>query len=657
MKNKKGFTLVEILVTIVILSILILTIIASITKYIEESHNIYDENTRKEFLLSGKNFYADNTSRIPTSTSNAINDIVTAQELASKNYLTKTLKDSNKNNCMEESYVVVRYNENNKANPSYIACIKCGNNESLTLKTEKEYCKKEIIERPKTCNPQIIETTKNENNKTQIKYYLTEEYIEFEIDKIKVQEQTVLINANLSLISTTDEYKTSNIKYTLWKYNNTSYEKVKTESLEKGNKQVLLKNKEQDYKIQKYKITFTANDNSINMKKDNINIDLNVETQIQYNFNYKEQAQEFKVPSEGKYKIELWGAAGNYYPKKMKDQVGKGAYTSGVINLEKGTILYIYTGKNATDEGDFNTSSFNAGSTAAGKIKYTSGYHNSSSGGGATDVRLIKGKWNDESSLKSRIMVAAGGGGTQYFNNENTKSSIIVEGKGGAGGGLIGYQGYQKIIETYSKEIWDIQETDGTTTKAEIEKPFSYVSGGTQMQGGKTNLCHPNGCNAENKGKDGTFGIAGSGSTSEAGGGGGGGYYGGAGGGLVYPLKKTTSGMCHSSGAGGSSYISGHTGSISYANRNNKSCIETGNNPETYKGTTTESCSYYNNEPKYIFTKTLMIDGLNYRWTNKRENKLAKNYSNNSSGKARITALTKDSSATFKKEGAGNCKK
>ncbi|MFR6022533.1 MAG: glycine rich domain-containing protein [Clostridia bacterium] len=30
-------------------------------------------------------------------------------------------------------------------------------------------------------------------------------------------------------------------------------------------------------------------------------------------------------------------------------------------------------------------------------------------GGGATDIRLVSGEWNDFESLKSRIMVAGGG--------------------------------------------------------------------------------------------------------------------------------------------------------------------------------------------------------------------------------------------------------
>src|SRR5690606_21349938 len=35
-------------------------------------------------------------------------------------------------------------------------------------------------------------------------------------------------------------------------------------------------------------------------------------------------------------------------------------------------------------------------------------------GGGATDIRLVSGAWNNTASLRSRIMVAAGGSGSSW---------------------------------------------------------------------------------------------------------------------------------------------------------------------------------------------------------------------------------------------------
>jgi hypothetical protein len=49
-------------------------------------------------------------------------------------------------------------------------------------------------------------------------------------------------------------------------------------------------------------------------------------------------------------------------------------------------------------------------------------------GGGASDVRLVAGAWDDPTGLKSRIMVAAGGGAGAQVS-------------GGAGGALQGFNG------------------------------------------------------------------------------------------------------------------------------------------------------------------------------------------------------------------------
>ena len=115
--------------------------------------------------------------------------------------------------------------------------------------------------------------------------------------------------------------------------------------------------------------------------------------------------REYIAPTSGWYKIELWGAAGG------GTNGGKGAYTSGIIYLEGNDHLYFYVGEKGNK-----AATFNGGGSASGS------YY---AGGGATDVRLISGAWNDTDSLNSRLMVAAGGAGGGPS-------------AGGAGGTLIG---------------------------------------------------------------------------------------------------------------------------------------------------------------------------------------------------------------------------
>ena len=184
----------------------------------------------------------------------------------------------------------------------------------------------------------------------------------------------------------------------------------------------------------------------------------------------------------GKYLFECWGAQGNNYT--FKNQGGKGAYTSGIINFRRKRQIYLFIGEYG--KSNYQTDTFNGGSP--GQF----------GGGGATDIRIVDGNWDDLDSLKSRIMVAAAGGGPDGSEN------------GGAGGRLFG-----------------------------IDSDNGNGKGANQTHGG---IGYDNG----------SFGKGGGHvSTGELGNGGGGsGYYGGG--------SSQNPGTY--AGGGGSSFISGHPG-------------------------------------------------------------------------------------------------
>ena len=133
------------------------------------------------------------------------------------------------------------------------------------------------------------------------------------------------------------------------------------------------------------------------------------------NLDYTGNVQTFTAPYTGTYKIECWGARGG---GNSSDEHGNGAYTEGLINLSKGGELYLYVGSRGTS-GE-STGIYSSDGTFNGGGGYT-GYsdYNCATGGGATDIRLISGNWNDFNSLKSRIMVAAGAGGIIVGGNSN----------------------------------------------------------------------------------------------------------------------------------------------------------------------------------------------------------------------------------------------
>ncbi|MCC0660654.1 hypothetical protein KGF45_10215 [Clostridioides sp. ZZV14-6154] len=211
-----------------------------------------------------------------------------------------------------------------------------------------------------------------------------------------------------------------------------------------------------------------------------------------YDFISRYSGQTVTLP-RGKYLLECWGAAGGGGSSIADPNLrSKGGYSKGELTLKKETTLHVYAGYSGRHS--LYSTPFNGGGKAliheSDSNKNTVYCH----GGGATDIRLVGGQWDNEQSLLSRIIVA-GGGGRNFF-----------ETRGGDGGG-----------------------SNGGSTE--------YSKGGTNTGGGK-------GIN----GTDGSFGKGGSGISSgeySKQGGGGGGWYGGgsgggAGGGSGYVLTENS---------------------------------------------------------------------------------------------------------------------
>lgn len=257
--------------------------------------------------------------------------------------------------------------------------------------------------------------------------------------------------------------------------------------------------------------------------------------------------REYIAPSNGWYKIELWGASGG----NSTASGGKGAYTSGTVYLDANDHLYFYVGQSAPTN---RTAAFNGG--GLGSTSNT----NYQAGGGATDVRLVTGAWNDTSSLYSRIMVAAGGGGAGG------------SAEGGMGGTLVG--------------------GSGKKSNSNASSP-SLALGGTQTSGGSRG-------SGTYSGSNGSRGSGGSGGTYLSGGGGG--YYGGGASGYTSSVSA--------SGAGGSSFIMGYAG----VRTTNSSGNPTTNVSETFNieyGEYDKEGNPEKTDVKKIVYNGLMVPGVN----------------------------------------------
>ncbi|HBE9519339.1 TPA: hypothetical protein KOP76_003818 [Clostridioides difficile] len=202
--------------------------------------------------------------------------------------------------------------------------------------------------------------------------------------------------------------------------------------------------------------------------------------QTEWNFGYNGSPQSV-ILKPGKYKFECWGSSGGINNSSWHTDA-KGGYSKGEITLKKQTTLYVYVGESgfASSSTSNNTKSgFNGGGKGYLNQQVMGTYY-SMYGGGATDIRLVGGAWDDEQGLLSRIIVAGGGGGSYHPYT------------GGAGGGLAGGTGY---------------------SANDRHRP-----GGTQYQGGIGRVSTENGSFGK--------GCSAKDSTGE---GGGGGWFGGAG--------------------------------------------------------------------------------------------------------------------------------
>ena len=218
-----------------------------------------------------------------------------------------------------------------------------------------------------------------------------------------------------------------------------------------------------------------------------------------YDFNYTGNYQTFKVPNDAYYRVELWGASGGKDILNGGSGVshigGAGAYTAGDIYLTKNDTFYIYVGGKGTDAVARKVSA--GGYNGGGSGDWDHGDDEANGGGGgATDIRVVAGEWDNEESLKSRIMVAAGGGGASDGAD------------GGAAGALSSFTTFASIAAT---------QING----------YAFGIGQNGIL------------------KRSNYPIAG----------GGGGWYGG---------YATDNGNYNNPGSGGSSYISGYAGCVSY---------------------------------------------------------------------------------------------
>ena len=132
--SKKGFTLIELIAVIVILSLLVVIGFPAVTKYISQSRNKAYRMHEEELITATTNMMSrciqgNIEGCIPDSGGSRT---VYLNELIAQKYST-ALKDPAKSDSycdVNKSYVVVTNSNNNVVDLDYMVCLVCGNYQS-----------------------------------------------------------------------------------------------------------------------------------------------------------------------------------------------------------------------------------------------------------------------------------------------------------------------------------------------------------------------------------------------------------------------------------------------------------------------------------------------------------------------------------------------
>ena len=144
---------------------------------------------------------------------------------------------------------------------------------------------------------------------------------------------------------------------------------------------------------------------------------------FEYVFEYTGDSQTFKIPYNGTYTFEVWGAQGGGKQVTNISELGvggKGGYSIGSVYLTSNDVIFINVG----GEGVASTSGIAKGGFNGGGDAWASSSDDpAAGGGGATDIRI------GTNDLYHRLIVAGGGGG----GGEDNETGGYAGGTAGAG--------------------------------------------------------------------------------------------------------------------------------------------------------------------------------------------------------------------------------
>ncbi len=108
--NNKGFTLIEVVTAVVIMSLLGTIAITSMMSVLKNGNDKYYKNQENMVIMAAKEYYSDHKGELPIENDTST---ITLDELIENDYI-DTVKDSKGNVCNGESKVTVSKIDNKK---------------------------------------------------------------------------------------------------------------------------------------------------------------------------------------------------------------------------------------------------------------------------------------------------------------------------------------------------------------------------------------------------------------------------------------------------------------------------------------------------------------------------------------------------------------
>ena len=121
MKNKKGFTLIEVLGVVIILAILLLLSIPQVVKYVQKGKVSYYVSLENEMNTAGANYLEDYRALLPRQVGHV--KVVSLDDLVENKYIDE-VKDENGDKCTGQ----VAVKKTKKDSFEYYSCLICGDN-------------------------------------------------------------------------------------------------------------------------------------------------------------------------------------------------------------------------------------------------------------------------------------------------------------------------------------------------------------------------------------------------------------------------------------------------------------------------------------------------------------------------------------------------